>query len=254
MKEVGVMIETRVFIHKDNSMNKIISTKKYLIGAVVLPGLLSAGAVMADMHGLDGISARQGFSAAEKAEAYSVDDRGVVVRNSTGLCWRTGYWTPAMAIYECDPDLVKQPEQVVEAPPPPAPAPLPEPEKVSFSADALFDFDKAVLKPDGKQALEDFVGKLENVNYDLIIAVGYTDRIGADEYNKKLSVRRAEAVKSYLVSLGVSPDRIFTDGKGKANPVTGDSCKGVRATRDLIACLAPDRRVEIEVAGTREAH
>jgi OmpA-OmpF porin, OOP family len=249
-----MMIETRVFIYKDNSMKKIISTKKYLIGAVVLPGLLASSAIMAGMHGLDGISARQGFSAAEKAEAYGVDDRGVVVRNSTGLCWRTGYWTPAMAIYECDPDLVKQPEQVVEAPPPPpAPVPMPEPEKVSFSADALFDFDKAVLKSDGQLALDDFANKLEGVNYDLIIAVGYTDRIGPDEYNKKLSVRRAEAVKSYLVSRGISPDRIFTDGKGKANPVTGDTCQGISG-RGLINCLSPDRRVELEVAGTREVN
>jgi OOP family OmpA-OmpF porin len=227
------MIETKVFTHKDNSMKKIMSTKKYLIGAVVLPGLLVSGTVMADTHGS---AFRQGISPAEKAEAYGVDDRGIVARNSTGLCWRTGYWTPAMAIYECDPDLVKQPE----------------PEKVSFSADALFDFDKAVLKPEGQEALDDFARNLEGVNYDLIIAVGYTDRIGSEAYNKNLSVRRAEAVKSYLVSRGISPDHIFTDGKGKANPVTGDSCKGTRATRDLINCLAPDRRVEIEVAGTRE--
>lgn len=239
-------------------MKKIISTKKYLIGAIVLPGLLASSAVMAAMHGLDGISARQGFSAAEKAEAYGVDDRGVVVRNSTGLCWRTGYWTPAMAIYECDPDLVNQPEQIAEAPPAPTPVPvpvpLPEPEKVSFSADALFDFDKAVLKSDGRLALNDFASKLKGVNYDLIIAVGYTDRIGSEEYNKKLSVRRAEAVKSYLVSLGISPDRVFTDGKGKANPVTGSSCQGIRDRGRLIDCLAPDRRVELEVAGTREVN
>ncbi|CAD86460.1 MULTISPECIES: OmpA family protein [Nitrosomonas] len=228
-------------------MKKMILARKYLMGAVILPGLLASGAVMANTHEEE----RQGLSAVDKAEAYAVDDRGVVARNSTGLCWRTGYWTPAKAIYECDPDLVKQPEQVVEAPPPVVPV-VTEPEKVSFSADALFDFDKAVLKPAGKQALDDFAANLEGVNYDLIIAVGYTDRIGSEAYNKNLSIKRAEAVKSYLVSKGIGSDRIFTDGKGEANPVTGDSCHGTKATRALIDCLAPDRRVEIEVAGTRE--
>ncbi|MDF0678340.1 MAG: OmpA family protein [Nitrosomonas sp.] len=228
-------------------MKKMILARKYLMGAVILPGLLASGAIMAHTHEEE----RQGLSAVDKAEAYAVDDRGVVARNSTGLCWRTGYWTPAKAIYECDPDLVKQPEQVVEAPPPVVPV-VTEPEKVSFSADALFDFDKAVLKPAGKQALDDFAANLEGVNYDLIIAVGYTDRIGSEAYNKNLSIKRAEAVKSYLVSKGIGSDRVFTDGKGKANPVTGDSCHGTKATRALIDCLAPDRRVEIEVAGTRE--
>lgn len=227
-------------------MKKMILARKYLMGAVILPGLLASGAVMADIHEEE----RQGLSGADKAEAYAVDDRGIVARNSTGLCWRTGYWTPAKAIYECDPDLVKQPEQVVEAPP--VVVPVTEPEKVSFSADALFDFDKAVLKPAGKQALDDFATNLEGVNYDLIIAVGYTDRIGSEAYNKNLSIKRAEAVKSYLVSKGIGADRVFTDGKGEANPVTGDSCHGTKATRALIDCLAPDRRVEIEVAGTRE--
>jgi len=226
-------------------MKNIMLTKKYLISAAVIPVLFSS-VVLA--HSDIGVIDRQGFVQAEKAEAYAVDDNGVVARNSTGLCWRTGYWTPAMAIYECDPDLVKLPEKIVEAP---APIPITEPEKVSFSADALFDFDKAVLKSEGQQALDSFANNLQGVNYDLIIAVGYTDRIGSETYNKKLSVRRAEAVKSYLVSRGINPDQIFTDGKGEANPVTGDTCKGTRATRDLINCLAPDRRVEIEVAGTR---
>ncbi len=226
-------------------MKNFMLTKKYLIGAVIIPALFSSVAMA---HSEIGVADRQGFNNSEKTEGYTVDDNGVVARNSTGLCWRTGYWTPAMAIYECDPDLVSQPEKVVEAP---VPAPIIEPEKVSFSADALFDFDKAILKPEGRQALDSFAGNLQGVNYDLIIAVGYTDRVGSETYNKKLSVRRAEAVKSHLVSRGINPDQIFTDGKGEANPVTGDTCKGTRATRDLINCLAPDRRVEIEVAGTR---
>ncbi|MEP7371192.1 MAG: OmpA family protein [Nitrosospira sp.] len=220
---------------------KNIVAKKLLLGAVVLPVLFSGTAM-----------------AQEQPEAYASDGRGSVVRDSSGDCWRTGYWTPAMAIYECDPDLLPKPEKKAEAPAPVAPAPVPapvtEPEKVSLSADELFDFDKAVLKPGGKQALDDLVGKLGGIKYDTIVAIGYADRIGADEYNKKLSLRRAEAVKAYLVKeKGIPADKIFTDGKGEANSVTGDTCKGTKATKALIQCLQPDRRVEVEVAGTRES-
>ncbi|SEO84353.1 OmpA family protein [Nitrosovibrio sp. Nv6] len=212
--------------------------KKLLLGAVVLPVLFS-GAAMAE----------------ERPEAYAADSRGEVARDSSGDCWRTGYWTPAMATYECDPELMPKPEKVVEAPAEPAPAPAPvytEPEKISLSADQLFDFDKAVLKPEGKQALDDLVSKLGDVKYDTVVAIGYADRIGSDDYNKKLSMRRAESVKAYLVKeKGIPADKIFTDGKGEANPVTGDSCKGNKKTKALIACLQPDRRVEVEVAGTK---
>ena len=215
--------------------------KKLLLGAVVLPVLFS-GAAMAE----------------EQPEGYASDGRGGVAKDSSGDCWRTGYWTPAMATYECDPDLLPKPQKQVEAPAPtpapaPAPAPVVEPEKVSLRADELFDFDKAVLKPGGKQALDDLVSQLQGVKYDTIVAIGYTDRIGSDAYNKKLSVRRADAVKSYLVKQkGIDADRVFVDGKGEANPVTGDTCKGNKKTKALVACLAPDRRVEVEVAGTRE--
>ena len=193
----------------------------------------------------------------EQPEGYASDGRGGVAKDSSGDCWRTGYWTPAMATYECDPDLVPKSARQVESPAPvaaaPAPAPVTEPEKVSLSADELFDFNKATLKPGGKQALDDLVDKLKGVKYDTIVAIGYADRIGSDAYNKKLSLRRAEAVKAYLVKQkGIAADRVFTDGKGEANPVTGDSCKGNKKTKSLIECLQPDRRVEVEVAGTRE--
>ena len=125
------------------------------------------------------------------------------------------------------------------------------PEKITFSADALFDFDRAVLKPKGKQSLDNLMAKLDNIKYDVIVAVGYTDRIGSEDYNKKLSVKRAEAVKSYLVSAhSVDPSNVFVDGKGEANPITGTTCKG-KGRKQLIACLQPDRRVEIEIAGVR---
>jgi len=220
---------------------KNIVAKKLLLGAVVLPVLFSGTAM-----------------AQEQPKAYASDRRGEVARDSSGDCWRTGYWTPGMAIYECDPDLIPKPPKVVEAPAvvvaaPPPPPPPPAPEKVSLSADELFDFNKAVLRPKGKEKLDDLVGKLGGIKYDTIVAIGYADRIGSEEYNKKLSMRRAEAVKDYLVKeKGVPADRIFTDGKGEANSVTGDTCKGTKKTKALIECLQPDRRVEVEVAGTRE--
>ena len=222
---------------------RIALTRKLLFGVFVLPIFLS-GAAMAQVI---------------KPEAYLVDDRAVPARNSTNLCWHTSDWTPAKAIYECEPDLVIRPEKAAKAAAPAAAAATAAtaktaPEKVTLSADTLFDFDKAVLKPEGMQALDDLISKLAGVKYDLIIAVGYADRIGTEEYNKGLSVRRAEAVKHYLVThKGIDPSNIFTDGKGEANPVTGDTCKGDKKTKALIDCLQPDRRVEIEVAGTREA-
>lgn len=227
---------------------KKISAKNTLIGMVLIPAMFS-GAVLAHAAGIDQYDLDRSV---KKPEAYGVDDRGVVARNTTGLCWHTGYWTPAMAIPECDPDLAKKTE-VAAAPAaaPAAAAATTAPEKITFSADALFDFDRATLKPNGIQALNEFVSAIQGIKYDLIIAVGYADRIGSDDYNKKLSVRRAESVKAHLVSRGIEPSRVFVDGKGEANPVTGNSCVGEKKTKALIDCLAPDRRVEIEVAGTK---
>lgn len=224
---------------------KKISAKNTIIG-MILSSAMFSGAVLAQGTAADGT--------VKKPEAYGIDDRGIVARNTTGLCWRTGYWTPAMAIHECDPDLVKKPDEVAAAPAAAAAAAdagTTAPDKITFSADALFDFDSAKLKPAGVQSLNEFVGGISDLKYDLIIAVGYADRIGSDEYNRNLSLRRAEAVKAHLVSRGISPDRVFVDGKGEANPVTGNSCIGEKKTKALIDCLAPDRRVEIEVAGTR---
>ena len=134
-----------------------------------------------------------------------------------------------------------------------APADI-SPVKITFSADALFDFDKAVLKSEGKQSLDNLMSKLGKVKYDVIVAVGYTDRIGNEDYNKRLSVRRANAVKSYLVkNNGVDPSNVFVDGKGEANPVTGTTCIGKgMSKKKLISCLQPDRRVEIKIAGVRK--
>ena len=188
--------------------------------------------------------------------AYLVDTRGNVAKSGTGLCWRTGYWTPAAAIAECDPDLVKKeaapaPKPAAPPAPPAAAAPKPAAEKVTLAADTLFDFDKAVLLPAGKAKLDELATKIKDLKLEVIIAVGHADRFGSDKYNQKLSEKRAESVKAYLVSKGIEPNRVYTEGKGKKQPVTkAGQCKGAKSKK-VIECLQPDRRVEIEVIGTR---
>lgn len=187
--------------------------------------------------------------------AYVTDTRNAIIKDPFNLCWRTGYWTPALANCECDKDLLPKekcepPAPRVAPPPPPPPAakPVPPPppkpvtEKVTLAADVFFDFDKAVLKPEGKAKLDDLVGKLKAVNLEVIIAIGHTDNIGTFEYNKKLSVRRAEAVKAYMVSKGIEPNRIYTEGKSFSQPIADNRTAEGRAK---------NRRVEIEVVGTR---
>ena len=215
-----------------------------------------------------GITVTAGAFAQNSKDAYVQDGRGVIVRNSNfgdpkigNLCWRTGYWTPAMANCECDAPIVgaacnppapPAPAAAPAAPPPPPPpaaAPVAPPAppavvatKVTFAADAFFDFNKAVLKPEAKAKLDDLTGKLKDISLEVIIAVGHTDAIGGDAYNQKLSVKRAEAVKAYLVSKGIEPNRIYTEGKGKKQPVADNKTAEGRAK---------NRRVEIEVVGTR---
>lgn len=193
---------------------------------------------------------------------YVIDARNVVARSGAGLCWRTGFWSPAAAETAmagqfpvgcaCDSDLVPAEKCMeVAAAPVVAPAPTPTADKVRLSADALFDFDRAVLRPAGMERLDQLAAQAQSLNLEVILAVGHTDRIGSDTYNQSLSERRAEAVKAYLVSKGIEANRIYTEGKGETQPVTGTQCDGVRGRNALISCLQPDRRVEVEVIGTR---
>lgn len=222
---------------------------KHLLMAAVVAGI--GAAAQAQTPGVD----------LKGTVGYVIDQRGYVAKSGAGLCWRTGYWTPAMAIAECDPDLA--PKAAPAPAPAPAPAaapaapaaPKPAAQKVTLAADALFDFDKAVLRPDGKAKLDKLVEDLKGLKLEVIIAVGHTDRIGTDKYNQKLSERRAAAVKNYLVSKGIDANRIYAEGKGEKQPVTGNKCKKMgpenRKNKKLIECLQPDRRVEIEVIGTK---
>jgi OmpA-OmpF porin, OOP family len=154
-----------------------------------------------------------------------------------------------------EPKPAPQPAPQTPPPPPPpkpapapaaAPKPAPKPvaEKVTFAADVTFDFDKASLKPEGRAKLDDLANKVKSINLEVVIAIGHADEIGSHAYNDKLSVRRAEAVKAYLVSKGVETNRVYTEGKGKRQPIASNKTKEGRAK---------NRRVEIEVIGTRRS-
>ena len=148
-----------------------------------------------------------------------------------------------------------KPEPKPAPPPAPKPAPAPEKpkpapekpkpvaEKVTFAADVLFDFDKAVIKPEGKSKLDDIGNKVKGINLEVVIAIGHADSVGSDAYNQRLSVRRAEAVKAYMISKGIEPNRVYTEGKGEKQPVADNKTSDGRAK---------NRRVEIEVIGTRK--
>ncbi len=195
---------------------------------------------------------------ASAAGAQTIDNwrnatSDLVWKNGTNeLCWRDNFWTPQTGVQGCDgvpapapaPAPVKAPAPAAAPAPAPAPAAVvaPATEKVSFAADAFFDFDKAVLKPEGKAKLDDLSDKVKGLNLEVIIATGHTDSKGTDAYNQKLSVKRADAVKAYLTGKGIDATRVYTEGKGEAQPVADNKSDEGRAK---------NRRVEIEVVGTR---
>lgn len=232
---------------------------------------LSLAVACALALGLASTAARaQTASAPEQSRAEAVDRSlvtaagGQVWRNGFGECWHAGFGPAPLAGAECNPQPMAQyvapAPAPVEAAPAPYVAPYVEPvaaaprtvyERVSFDADALFDFNKAVLRPEGRAALDSFIGNVKDVAPSTITVIGHTDRLGSDSYNQTLSEERAAAVKTYLVTRGIDANSVRTEGKGEMQPVTNAAdCKGGKSAK-LIACLQPDRRVEVEVSGTR---
>jgi OOP family OmpA-OmpF porin len=219
-------------------------TSRLVVNLLVMASLTSAGVAFADES---------------TKEGYLTDTRGNLVKNSYNECWRTGHWTPAMAIAECDPDLVKkaEPKMAEAGAPAAAPAPVVGPEKAAFvpitmQAETLFDFDKSAIHADGKKQLDDqVVGKMKAYpQVEVVLVTGHADRIGSDAYNQKLSQRRADAVKDYLVGQGVESNRIEADAKGESDPVVScDNVKGKVSGKNgkLVECLQPNRRVMVEV-------
>ena len=210
---------------------------------------------------------------------YAQSSDGKVVLSGSGQCVRAGHWTPANAAEPCDriPRAEMAPTPVAAAPvPAPAPEPAPQLEpapppqavvqppepprpviqKLTLSTDVLFDFGSANLKDAGKSRLDQLVSEIKDADVDEIVAVGHADRIASDDFNQKLSEARAQAVKDYLASRGAKGNTITAQGKGESQPVTGDKCQKMGAERGnnkkLVECLQPDRRVEIEVLGSRQ--
>ena len=178
--------------------------------------------------------------AAGATSAQSVDNwvnsTGTPWRNGDGtLCWRDAAWTPATAAKGCDGFL--EPKKAAK----PAAKPKVTQTKITLQADTLYDFDKATLKPEGKATLDKVAADLAKIRLEVVIAVGNTDSVGSDAYNQALGQRRAQSVKAYLISKGVDGGRIYTESKGKSNPV---------ATNATAEGRAKNRRTDIEVVGT----
>lgn len=230
---------------------------------------LSAVAVAAALTAFAGVAASEqpatGSTEAafpKNAPGYVVASDGRPVLNGFGSCLRTGAWSLGTAAEPCDQIArVSVPVPVVmyeqkPAPPPPVAVAQPEPprmviQKVSLSTDVLFDFNKAQLKDEGKRKLDELAAQIKDAKVEEIVVVGHADRIASEAYNQKLSEARAQSVKDYLAERGAKTNVITAQGKGEAAPVTGDQCKKM-AGKKLIECLQPDRRVEIEVLGSRD--
>lgn len=221
-------------------------------------------------------SAASGATAASEAllpiktPGYVVASDGRPVLSGFGSCVRSTHWTLANSVDPCDqiarvsvPVPVVAYEQQAAPPPPPPPVVLAQPEpprmviqKLTLSADVLFDFNKAQLRDAGRSKLDELAEQVKDAKVDEIVVVGHADRIASEQYNQKLSEERALAVKSYLAERGASTNVITAQGKGESEPVTGDQCSKMgperASNKKLIECLQPDRRVEIEVLGSRE--
>ncbi|MBF24256.1 MULTISPECIES: outer membrane protein OmpA [Alcaligenaceae] len=178
------------------------------------------------------------FSASGAVSAQTIDNwqnssGGPVMNGTNELCWRDSFWTPATGLPGCDGVPVAQQE----------PVQAPQATKVVLNADTFFDFDKSTLKPAGRQVLDQVAAQAQGLNLETVIAVGHTDSIGTEQYNMGLSQRRANTVKEYLVSKGIPANRIYAEGKGESDPIASNATREGRAQ---------NRRVEIEIVGTRK--
>src|SRR5688572_23412330 len=203
---------------------------------------------------------------AERKDGYLTDTQGGIVRAiGAGVCVRTSQWTPALAIAECDPDLVPKP---APAPAPAAPAPVPKPAPKPEAAPKPakpemmnverkielqgMPFDKAEMTPDNIKELDQFLADLKPVTLGAVIVTGHTDRIGSLKYNQRLSERRAVVVKDYITSKGIDPKLIFWEGKAFKQPIPVTKfCSNKMKRKQLIECLAPNRRVTVEAVGVQ---
>ena len=221
--------------------------------------MISRIAITAALATLGGAAVAQ---TAQWDSGYVLDTNRQAARGAFNQCVRTGYWNESLAAEPCDatPRAGLPPVPVAQAAPEPAPAPIvaapPRPvlEKVTLSSDVLFEFGKATLRDSGKEKLDELAGRLGGANVEEVVAVGHADRIDSEARNQRLSEQRAEAVKVYLVDKGLAPQLVKTEGKGESQPVTDCRKMGAerRTNKKLVECLQPDRRVEIEVFGTRE--
>jgi OmpA-OmpF porin, OOP family len=212
-------------------------------------------------------------ASAQSSGGYATSTPGAVWKSPYGLCWRSSFWTREMATAECDPDLVPKPaaapapaptpapaapppppqaQAPVAPPPPPKPAAPAKPAALTLGANELFGFGQATLTPAGRKKLDTEVVERSKREYSEVRSInvnGHTDRLGSALYNQQLSERRADAVRGYLVSRGFDRSKIETYGYGKTMPAK--SCPDQKSRPALIECLAPNRRVEIEINGTR---
>ncbi|MEI8077195.1 MAG: OmpA family protein [Betaproteobacteria bacterium] len=171
-------------------------------------------------------------TAAMASDNWQNGDGALNWKNGDGtLCWRDNSWTPATAAKGCDGALHAAA---------PAASGVSQ-SKITLQADTLYDFNKSDLKPEGKATLDKIAADLSKIKLEVIIAVGNTDSVGTDAYNMALGQRRAQSVKSYLTSKGVDGSRIYTESKGKSNPVASNATAEGRAK---------NRRTDIEVVGT----
>ncbi len=210
---------------------------------------------------------------AQAKDGYLTDTAGGVVKApGAGVCVRTSQWTPALAIAECDPDLVKKPapQKAAVAPQKAAPQkakPAAKPkkpemlnieEKIELQG---MEFNKAEMTADNKADLDKFIADLQKatkarapVQFGAVIVTGHTDRIGSMKYNMKLSEKRAITVKDYIVSKGIDQKLIFWEGKGPKQPIPVTKfCDNKMKRKQLIECLAPNRRVTVEVVGRAQS-